>query len=59
MRAVFRPALAPALHRAPGHELRAEQCLVPLAWGQDQRQQLAAAFGSQVDFGTEATLAAA
>jgi hypothetical protein len=59
MRAVSRPASAPALHCALGHELRQESRLVPLAWGQDQRQQLAPAFGSQVDFGTEAPLAAA
>jgi hypothetical protein len=48
-----------ALHRACGHQLLEAYRLVPLAWGQDQRQQLATALGSQVHFGTEAALAAA
>jgi hypothetical protein len=45
MRTVFRPTLALTLHRAPGHELREESRLVLLAWGHEQCQQLAPAFG--------------
>ena len=57
LRPVFRPAGAAALHSALGHELGKEDRFMPLARRQQQRQELAGAVGTEVDFGAEATSA--
>jgi hypothetical protein len=54
---VFRPAEAPTLYRAAGHQLREDDGFMPLARRQQQRQKLAGAFGTEVDFRAEASLA--
>jgi hypothetical protein len=58
-RAVFGATLPAPLHRIVGQQVWEEYRFMPLAGRQDQRQQLATAVGSQVDLGTETTLAAA
>jgi len=58
-RAVFGATLPALLHRTVGQQVWEEYRFMPLAGCQDQRQQLATAVGSQVDLGTETTLAAA
>jgi hypothetical protein len=57
MRPVFRPAWASALYGALGHELGKEDRFMPLARRQQQCQELAGAFGTEVDFRAQASLA--
>jgi len=57
-RAAFRPPAPGPLDCAAGHQGFEGDGFVPLARGQDQRHEVAPAFGTEVNFGAEAALAA-
>jgi hypothetical protein len=56
--AAFGATSTTTLHRATGHPLGKGHGFMPLARRQQQRQELASAFGPEVDFRTEVPLAA-
>jgi hypothetical protein len=57
IRPVFRPSWAAVLHGALGHELGREDRFMPVARRQQPCQELASAFGTEVDFRAKASWA--
>jgi hypothetical protein len=56
VRSAFRPPWTPTLHGAAGHELGQDHRFMPLAWCQQQGEELPGAFSPAVDCRAEAPL---
>jgi hypothetical protein len=56
---MFRPVLASALHCTAGHAFGTDDGFMPLAWCQDEGQELPYFCGAEMDVRAETALAAA